>query len=93
MRPRFSMYWSFDEGIGLPLVRSLRSRNKFRKTKTYLHCCDNTNLDEIIIIINLFYVDETVKNFYKKKLHCCSNTRIRYANLSQLPYLKTKIKF
>ena len=21
-------------------------RNKFRKTKTYLHCCNNTNLDE-----------------------------------------------
>ena len=46
MRPRFSMYGSFDEDIGLPLVRSLMSRNKFRKTKTYLHCCDNTNLDE-----------------------------------------------
>ena len=44
MRPHFSMYWSFDEDIGLPLVRSLMSRNKFRKT--YLHCCDNTNLDE-----------------------------------------------
>ena len=46
MRLRFSMYWSFDEDIGLPLVRSLISRNKFRKTKTYLHCYDNTNLDE-----------------------------------------------
>ena len=46
MRPRFSMYWSFEEDIGLPLVRSLMSRNKFRKTKTYLHCCDNTKLDE-----------------------------------------------
>ena len=22
------------------------SRNKFRKRETYLHCCDNTNLDE-----------------------------------------------
>ena len=32
---------------------------------------------QIIIIINLFYVDETVKNFYKKiNLHGCSNTRI-----------------
>ena len=40
------MYWSFVEDIGLPLVRSLMSQNKFRKTKIYLHCCDNTNLDE-----------------------------------------------
>ena len=46
MRPRFSIYWSFDEDIRLPLVRSLMSRNKCRKTKTYLHCCDKTNLDE-----------------------------------------------
>ena len=46
MRPRFSVYWSFDDDIGLPLVRSLMSRNTFRKTKTYLHCRDNTNLDE-----------------------------------------------
>ena len=46
MRPRFSMHWSFDEDIGLLLVRSLMSQNKFRKTKTYLHCCDNINLDE-----------------------------------------------
>ena len=33
MRPRFSMYWLFDEDIGLPLVRSLMYQNKFRKTK------------------------------------------------------------
>ena len=41
VRPRFSMYWSLGEDIGLPLVRSLISQNKFRQTKTYLHCCDN----------------------------------------------------
>ena len=33
MRPHFSMYWSVDEDIGLPLVRSLMSRNKFRKRR------------------------------------------------------------
>ena len=46
VRPRFSMYWLLDEDLGLPLVRRLMSQNKFRKTKTYLYCCDNTNLDE-----------------------------------------------
>ena len=48
VRPRFSMYWSLDEDIGLQLVRSLISQNKFRKTKTYLHCCDNIDLDETV---------------------------------------------
>lgn len=41
---RFSMYWLLDEDICLSLARSFMSRNKFRKT--YLHCCDNANLDE-----------------------------------------------
>ena len=44
VRSRFSMYWLLDEDICLSLARSLMSRNKFRKT--YLHCCDNANLDE-----------------------------------------------
>ena len=40
------MYWLLDKDIGLSLKRSLMSQNKFRKAKTYLHCWDNTNLDE-----------------------------------------------
>ena len=46
VRPCFSMYWLLDKDIGLSLKRSLMSQNKFRKAKTYLHCWDNTNLDE-----------------------------------------------
>ena len=46
VRPCFPMYWLLDKDIGLSLKRSLMSQNKFRKVKTYLHCWDNTNLDE-----------------------------------------------
>ena len=46
VRPRFSKHWLLDEDDGLSLIRSLMFRNKFRKTKTYLHRCDYRNLDE-----------------------------------------------
>ena len=46
VRPHFSKHWLLDEDNGLSLIRSLMSRNKFRKTKTYLHRCDYRNLDE-----------------------------------------------
>ena len=44
----------------LLLVRNLMSPNKFRKTKTYLHCCDNTNLDETNKWIKLRRLTESV---------------------------------
>ena len=53
VRPRFCMYW-------LLLVRNLMSRNKFRKREIYLHCCDNTNLDETNKWIKLRRLTESV---------------------------------
>ena len=59
-------------------------------------------LDKSAFELYKMYFDDDIEELFvrysnlyarQKNDHDCSNTRIRYANLSQLPYLKTKIKF
>ena len=42
------------------------SRNKFRKREKYLHCCDNTNLDETNKWIKLRPLIEAVNEELQK---------------------------
>lgn len=44
--PNAEDFWSTDEDLGCPLVKSTMSRNRFRDIKRYIHFCDNHNLEE-----------------------------------------------
>ena len=44
-RPQFCHYWSNDADLASSFVRDLMSRNQFRKIKSYLHVCDNEDLE------------------------------------------------
>lgn len=43
--PSIGDYWSEEPTLGLPIVKQAMSRNRFRDIKTFLHICDNNNLD------------------------------------------------
>lgn len=44
--PREKLYWGTDEDVGVPLVQSKMSRNRFQTIKRFLHLADNLNLDK-----------------------------------------------
>ena len=45
VRPRFRMYWSFDEEVSCYFVRELMPRNRFKKIKCYINVFDNEHSD------------------------------------------------
>ena len=44
--PREKLYWCNDEDVGVPLVQSKMSRNRFQTIKRFLHLSDNLNLEK-----------------------------------------------
>ncbi|XP_049947571.1 piggyBac transposable element-derived protein 3-like [Schistocerca serialis cubense] len=39
--PAEKLYWSQDEDVGIPIIKTAMSRNKYQKLKTWLHFQDN----------------------------------------------------
>lgn len=44
--PSMSDYWSTNPTLGIPIVKQIMSRNKFREIKRFLHFSDNNQLDK-----------------------------------------------
>lgn len=44
--PSIDDYWSTEPSLGIEIVKQSMSRTKFKTIKTFLHFCDNNELDK-----------------------------------------------
>ena len=45
VRPQFTKYWTLRDDVNCPLIAHIMSRNRFSEIKSFLHVCNNNELN------------------------------------------------
>ena len=69
VRPQYTMYWTLSEDVNCPLITRIMSRNRFSVIKSFLHVCNNNELNNDDKWAKLLSIDEQMVPYFGR--HSC----------------------